>query len=261
MEFSTQTAERGLHVFIEAQASSALASPGFRQAVLWVGFRQEFHLAFLQQRSFRLPLSICESYLSWDPAADHVWVNRLLIICAHVVQYCYDETHDTTNHNANRYQELVDLHNRWQQCRPPSFLPIYFEESDWTHGEFFPRIWYVDDCHVVASQNKDLLRILLTAYSPHVPRVGPARRKSLSLIDAKLRSIVLEICGVALSNRQSPSALGTACVAINICCEQFLGFREEQQALMEIGAITARDTNYWPTTVSQAKLEEVWGWR
>lgn len=213
-------------------------------------------MAFSQQRPFRLPLSICESFLSWDPAPDYVWVNRLLIICAHVVQHCYD---DTLSHNVIRYQELIELHNRWQQCRPMSFLPVYFEEPDQTKDDLFPRIWYLDDCHVVASQNTGLLEILLAAYSPHIPRIGPLRRNYLDTLGAKLRSTVFEICGVALSNRQSPPALITACVAINTCCEQFLELRE-QQALIEIAAITTRDANYWPTTVSQAKWKEVWGW-
>lgn len=257
IEFSTETAVRGLQVFIEAQANLALASLGFRQAVFWVGFRQEFHIAFAQQRPFRLPLSACESFLTWDPAPDHVWVNRLLIICAHAVQYCYD---DTLNQDATRYQRLIDLYNRWQQCRPVSFSPVYVEDADRTQREIFPRIWYLDDCHILASQSIGLLKILLTAYSPHVPRVGPARRKSLAQVDAKLRATVLEICGVALSNRQSPPALITACVAINTCCEQFSDLTE-QQSLMEINSITTQETNYWPTSVSKAKLEEVWGWQ
>lgn len=54
-------------------------------------------------------------------------------------------------------------------------------------------------------------------------------------------------------------ALITACVAINTCYEQFSDLNE-QQALMEINSITTRETNYWPTSVSKAKLEEVWGW-
>ncbi|KAL1846531.1 hypothetical protein Plec18170_009110, partial [Paecilomyces lecythidis] len=256
IEFSTETAIRGLQVFIEAQASLALASPGFRQAVFWVGFRQEFHIAFAQQRPFRLPLSICEPHLTWTPAPDHVWANRLIIICAHAIQYCYD---DRLNQGATRYRELVELYNRWQQCRPMSFSPTYAEDPDQTQGDIFPRIWFMDDCHILASQSMGLLKILLTAYSPHVPRVGPARRKCLAQIDAKLRATVLEICGVALSNRQSPPALITACVAINTCCEQFSDLRE-QQALLEINAITTRETNYWPASVSKAKLEEAWGW-
>lgn len=88
----TETAARGLHVFIEAQAQTALSPPNsstLRRAIFWTGFRQEFHMAFSQQRPFRLPLSLSvthsQNYLLWTPASDAVWTNRLLIICAQVI--------------------------------------------------------------------------------------------------------------------------------------------------------------------------------
>ena len=104
-----------------------------------------------------------------------------------------------------------------------------------------------------------LLNILLTAYSPHIPRVGPTCRESMDVMNAKLRSTVFEICGIALSNRQSPPAFTTVCIAINICGDRFTDLKE-QQALMEVLVSTTRETNYWPTTVSQMRLKEVWGW-
>ncbi|OGM48082.1 hypothetical protein ABOM_002908 [Aspergillus bombycis] len=255
IDLPTETAIQGLHVFVEAQAKLALSTPGLRQAVFWVGFRQEFHVAFSQQRPIRLPLSITTPYLIWTPAPDHIWTNRLLIICAYALQYCYDDQPAPPD----RYYELIDLHNRWLQCRPPSFSPVYYQKPDHGVGELFPRIWYLDDCHIVASQSMGLLNILLTAYSPHIPRVGPICRESMDIMNAKLRSTVFEICGIALSNRQSPPAFTTVCIAINICGDRFTDLRE-QRALMEVLASTTRETNYWPTTVSQMRLKEVWGW-
>ncbi|KNG86655.1 hypothetical protein ANOM_005673 [Aspergillus nomiae NRRL 13137] len=255
IDLPTETAIQGLHVFVEAQAKLALSTPGLRQAVFWVGFRQEFHVAFSQQRPIRLPLSITTPYLLWTPAADHIWTNRLLIICAYALQYCYDDQPAPPE----RYYKLIDLHNRWLQCRPPSFSPVYYQKPDPGLGELFPRIWYLDDCHIVASQSMGLLNILLTAYSPHIPRVGPICRESMDVMNAKLRSTVFEICGIALSNRQSPPAFTTVCIAINICGDRFTDLKE-QQALMEVLVSTTRETNYWPTTVSQMRLKEVWGW-
>ncbi|KAE8407526.1 hypothetical protein BDV37DRAFT_279695 [Aspergillus pseudonomiae] len=255
IDLPSETAIQGLHVFVEAQAKPALSTPGLRQAVFWVGFRQEFHVAFSQQRPIRLPLSITTPYLLWTPAADHIWANRLLIICAYALQYCYDDQPAPPE----RYYDLIDLHNRWLQCRPPSFSPVYYQKPDHGLGELFPRIWYLDDCHIVASQSMGLLNILLTAYSPHIPRVGPICRESMDVMNAKLRSTVFEICGIALSNRQSPPAFTTVCIAINICGDRFTDLKE-QQALMEVLVSTTRETNYWPTTVSQMRLKEVWGW-
>ncbi|KAB8272507.1 hypothetical protein BDV30DRAFT_249456 [Aspergillus minisclerotigenes] len=247
IDLPTETAIQGLHVFIEAQAKLALSTPGLRQAVFWIGFRQEFHVAFSQQRPIRLPLSITTPYL--------IWTNRLLIICAYALQYCYDDQPAPLD----RYCELIDLHNRWLQSRPPSFSPIYYEKPNHGMGELFPKIWYLDGTHIVASQSMGLLNILLTAYSPHIPRVGPICRESMDVMNANLRSTVFETCGVALSNRQSPPAFTTVCIAIDICGDRFTDLRE-QQALMDVLVSTTRETNYWPTTVSQMKLKEVWGW-
>jgi hypothetical protein len=224
--------------------------------MFWIGFRQKFHVAFSQQRPFRLSLSSCQSYLSWTPAADHVWVNRLLIIGAHALQYCYD---DRSDRGLARYHELVELHNQWLRCRPLSFSPIYLENPNHERSELFPHIWYIEDCHILASQTLGFLRILLIAFSPHIPRFGISRRESMDVIDAKLKNIVFEICGIGLSNRHSPPALLGACIAINICSDRFTDFRE-QQVLMEIVVNTTREANYWPSMASQANLKKVWGW-
>ncbi|KAJ5692965.1 hypothetical protein N7462_002388 [Penicillium macrosclerotiorum] len=256
MELPTDAATRGLQVFIEAQASLALLSSGLRHAAFWVGFRQEFHMAFLQQRTFRLSLEVCDSYLSWDTAPDHVLVNRLLIIAAHVVKYCYEDQ-DTQLHTD--YEELTSIYHRWLEKRPPSFLPIYSDNWNEEKANLFPRKWYLNDCHIVAEQTIGLINILLTAYDPRVVRVGPGHRSAMESMDAKLRSIVLDICGTAISNRQEPTALLTAAFAIAICGDRFSEFAE-QQALMDIIVNTVRDNNYWPSTALGAKLRKAWSW-
>lgn len=213
-------------------------------------------MAFSQQRSFRLPLGICESYLSGDVAPDHVLVNRLIVICAHIVQYCYDEQAQRTS---IRYEELVNLYHQWLKNRPASFLPIYSADPKKGKGGIFPKRWYLDDCHIVAEQSIGLINILLTAYNPTIVRVGPGQRSAVASLDSRLRSIVLEVCGIALSNRQSPTALLAACIAITICGDRFSD-PTEQTALMDIVVHTIRDNNYWPPTSTEAKLKRIWGW-
>ncbi|KAL4919528.1 hypothetical protein BDW62DRAFT_209736 [Aspergillus aurantiobrunneus] len=267
----TETALQGLHVSLRAQASSALSTPGPRQAAFWIGFRQEFNLAFSQQRTTRLLLSISRSYLSFDEAPDHVWTNRLIVIGTLVLEFCYGEQErnqnqaegGTSTSSKERYFELVRLKERWAGERPRSFAPVYVEGPGAGAGAgvggLFPKIWYMDDCHTVAGQALGLLGILLLAYSPLVPRVGVSRREKMDAVDAKIKATVLEICGMALSNRQSRPAGLTACIAINICADRFTDSRE-QQALMELVVSTMQDSNYWPTTESQAKLRAAWRW-
>lgn len=213
-------------------------------------------MAFSEQRSFRLSLENCNSYLSCDVVPDHKLVNRLLIIAAHVLQYCYDDQDQRTYSD---FEELSSMFNRWLERRPMSFFPVYLDTPDKRKGEMFPRKWYLNDCHVVAEQTVGLVNILLTAYDPTIVRVGPGQREAMASIDAKLKSTVLDICGTALSNRQEPTALLTAAIAIAICGDRFSG-HTEQQALMDIVENTVRDNNYWPSTALSVRLREAWGW-
>lgn len=253
--FASETGLRGLQVFIEAQAASALSSPGLRQAAFWVGFRQEILMAFLQQRSFRLPLGICDSYRSWDPAPDHVWANRLMIFCADVLQYCFSNYHPRS---MAQYEELINFRTRWLEDRPRSFSPIYYHEPDRRKGEVLPEAWYLADCHIVGIQNMELAMILLTVYNPNMPRLGLGQQDAARSMDEKIKEIVLEICGIAMSNRQSPPAFLTATLAITMCGDRFTD-PVEQQALLDVLIETDRD-NAWPTAAMQKKLKETWGW-
>lgn len=257
IDLPTSAATCGLQVFIEAQADLALKSLGLRHAAFWVGFRQEFHMAFSQQRSFQIPLDTCDSYLSWDAAPDHILVNRFLIIAAHVLQYCYDYHHQS---GCFLYEDLAALRHRWIEERPLSFFPIYFDAPNMGKGQIFPRKWYLDNCHILAEQTVGLIDILLAAYDPAIARVGPNQQSAMESTNAKLKSTVLDICGTAISNRQDPTALLTASIAISICGDCFSD-RTEQQALMDIVENTIRDNNYWPSTALGAKLRKTWKWK
>lgn len=252
---ANETSLRGLLVFIEAQAMSGLSSPGLRQAATWVGFRQEILMAFLQQRPFRFPLSICDSYRSWDPAPDHVWANRLMIFCANVLQYCFGDYHPRS---VAQYEELINFRTRWLEHRPRSFSPIYYREPDRTKGEVLPEAWYLADHHIVGIQYMELAMILLTVYNPNMPRLGLGQNEAARSVDTKIKAIVLEICGIAMSNRQSPPALLTATLAITMCGDRFMD-PIEQQALLDVLIKTDQD-NAWPTAAMQTKLKEAWGW-
>ena len=254
MDLPTDAATRGLQVFIEAQAGLALtSSTGLRQASFWIGFRQEFHMAYSQQRAFQIPLDICDTYLSWDPAPDHVIVNRLLIIAAHAVQYCYHD-HEQQMYS---YDEVLSLHSRWLEKRPFSLYPVYSHDQSLAKGEIFPRKWFLADCHIVAAQSSGLIEILLTAYDPTVARVGPGQKTAMERIDAYLKALVLDICGIALSNRQEITAMLTACISIDICGDRFSDPRQ-QQALIDIVENSVRDNNYWPSNALKQKLCRAW---
>lgn len=175
-----------------------------------------------------------------------------------MIQYCYNDTFPGYGSVAG-YRELLALRGKWVRSRPISFSPVYIEEPNPEEKTFFPGIWYLDDCHIVAAQTLSLLDILFTAYSPYIPRIGPALHLEMENVDEKLRTAVLEICGIAISNKQSAPALTTACIAVSICAERFVGCCEVQRALIDVVVDMGGELNYWPARVVQNRLEVVWG--
>lgn len=272
-----ESALKGIQIFLDAQAPSAVAGFGLRHAAYWIALRQEIITAFSKQRPFRLPLGPCEAYRSFEPADDYVWADRLVIHCADVLQYCFGSEEDENSqdqHQASnrgmlhplpatdmriaRYDELVLFEALWTELGPPSFKPIYTHEPDRSRGEVFPELWYLNNCHVAGLQFFELARILLVVYNPKLPRLGPSQRTAMRSVDRKVQSMVLRLCGMALSNQHSPPGLVTASVAIGMCGDRFTD-RLEQEALL--GVLTKlKDEHAYPTTSMQELLKGAWGW-
>ena len=138
-----ETGLRGIQLFIDAQAASAVNSRGLRHAAFRVGFRQEVYMAFIKQRPFRLPLALSDGYRSFEPADDHTWAHRAVVHCADALMYCYGEA----KHTDEEYAALLQSNQRWHETRPHSFEPFHNRPPDVGRGEFFPELWYLSDCH------------------------------------------------------------------------------------------------------------------
>ncbi|KAE8309187.1 hypothetical protein BDV41DRAFT_455244 [Aspergillus transmontanensis] len=126
--------------------------------------------------------------------------------------YCYDER----SHTVKEYEQLWDYNQGWNRMAPPTFNPIYLRQPDRSKGEVFPELWFLDDCIVTAIQHWHLARILLTAFDPRVPRLGPGRRAAVGRREAEIKESMFVLCGIARSNKTAP-ALITACMGVSMC--------------------------------------------
>lgn len=88
-------------------------------------------------------LDRCNISRSFDPTDDCTWANRIVVQCAEVINYCFDDN----DHTVRRWAELKDYNEQWVKAVPGSFSPIYFQEPEREKGEVFPQIWHIGDSH------------------------------------------------------------------------------------------------------------------
>jgi hypothetical protein len=118
----------------------SLLSSGLRQASFWVGLRQEIYIAFVNQRPVKTNLDYSFIDQSFDLADDNTWANRIIVNCAKITQFCFNEG----DYGPYSYQGLLDYDTEWLDSRPPSFLPLSFQPPDPSRGEVFPEIIYLN---------------------------------------------------------------------------------------------------------------------
>ncbi|KAJ5317356.1 hypothetical protein N7508_001864 [Penicillium antarcticum] len=280
----TESALRGIQIFLDAQAIPAVSGTGLRHAAYWIALRQEIITCFSKQRPFRLPLGPCDPYRSFEPADDYVWADRLVIHCADVLQFCFGSEevepnsptsfhyhppfNNTPSHRSPsttetetrlaHYDTLVAFSTLWKTLGPQSFEPIYTRAADPATGKIFPELWYLNNCHVAGLQHLELAQILLAVYNPRLPRLGLGQRTAMRSVDEEIRAIVLRLCGIALSNLHSPPGLVTASVAIGMCGDRF-SKKEEQVALLGVLVMLEDDYGY-RTSSMREQLGLAWGW-
>ncbi|OAP55899.1 hypothetical protein AYL99_10051 [Fonsecaea erecta] len=235
---------------------------GLCQASFWVAFRQEIYSAFLKQRPFNHDLSRCEAFRSFSPAEDAVWADRLIIFCADVLEFCYGNSNSSTRLDTNlsttdNWLSLKQYEEMWPEVLPASFEPLYYRDPDRSKGEVFPEVCYLADCHVTGVQHVELAKILLAVYDPTRPKLGPGHVASMKALSQELRTIVLRLCGIAMSNRKTPPGLVTALLGIVVCGDHFED-RMEQDALFGI-LDELEYTHAWPIGNTRKLLKDAWG--
>lgn len=158
-------------------------------------------------------------------------------------------------------------------------LPLLQTRADKSKGEIFPTVWYTTDAQVTGAQHLDLARMILIAENPRLqyilpyptnPQVLPwpvtatnknrepsTPRAAHRQAEARVRSIVLNLCGIAVGNvsRRMP-ALVNAVIAILLYGEYFTE-DIERDALRGVIDRT-RDMRAWPLRRPFERLCGLW---
>ncbi|KAK9623552.1 hypothetical protein V6Z94_004457 [Aspergillus fumigatus] len=118
--------------------------------------------------------------------------------------------------------------------------PILELKADRAKGQIFPTVWYSFDVHATAAQHFQLAQMILTAENPQLEEANRAAHRKA---EAQVRSIVLNLCGIALNHPRVQPCLVNAVIAITLYGDYFTD-HEEREALVGIINRT-RDLHVW----------------
>ncbi|KAJ5107134.1 hypothetical protein N7456_003809, partial [Penicillium angulare] len=206
-----ETYLNGTLFFLAAQSEPAVCSRGLQNAAFWVGIRQKIHAAFIQQRSIQFDFHCFDgsNYKTIESADDSTWANRIVLHCAEILAYCYGNE----SRGIESYKRLIKFSEDWYAYKPSSFNPIYYQAPNIVKKEIFPQIWFLGDCHAI--QHWHLAQILLAAFDPRVPRMGPNQKKAVAEIEGEIKKNMFSLCGIGFSNKTAPGPI-TACMGVSM---------------------------------------------
>ncbi|VUC32488.1 unnamed protein product [Clonostachys rosea] len=226
----------------------------FQEAILWASLRQEVFFALMNQRHVNVPIDrhALESLVQ-DPllqtADDRTWCNRILLHLFDTIQYCFGDAHSSST-----YDQLSSYATTWMSSKPTSFTPVF--SQDGPNGQLLPEIWFLDSYAAAAMQYYHLVRILLTAHNPRVPRIGLAKKAAIEWIDEQVRGHAKMVCGIAESLEEINPGHLSACMAIALAGDYF--HEKEEQAILLNIMIKATSYYGWSTGSTQKYLQETW---
>jgi hypothetical protein len=134
----------GTSVFANAQLEFHTWG-GLGYAAFWKFIRQDIYLSILSQQPLKVNLHGWAQQLSFDlsfgPADDCTWANRMIWIVAEIVVFCFGDK------NASSWNKSLMKTLRWNLCRPKTFDPILYIDRDVKAKRYFPEIKLAHSWH------------------------------------------------------------------------------------------------------------------
>lgn len=225
----------GAQSLIRLQGQVEVAS-SLHQAAYWACLRQEIYMSLRDRRGIRLDLAPFRTFQAVQPGGRYSLSSAATLHCAETIAYTqgYDSPQLLPT-----YEELVSENKRIRMHKDAT--PFYYR----ARGSDFPDQRYETEDQIIATQYSTLARILLELHPAVPPQTEHARRLATHRINENVRQHVWTMCGVGISNTNSPAALLIACMGTTLAVDCF----DTQGDLERLGGfldLTER-TRGWPT--------------
>ncbi|KAJ5976370.1 hypothetical protein N7481_010077 [Penicillium waksmanii] len=220
---------------IESPLENSLAT-----AAYWIVIRQEIYYAFSRE-------SIPHMRFDTNRWRNTSIANSIIMFAGEVATWCWGQ---------KLPGEWTQLKLREQQLAHDcmgEIEPILELGPDRAKGKIFPTVWYSFDVQVTAIQHFRLAQMILIAESPYLEKASRATHRKA---EAQVRSIVLNLCGIALGHLRIQPALVNAVIAVTLYGEYFTD-PEERNALLGIINRT-KELHAWPMRKPYQTLKRRW---
>jgi hypothetical protein len=133
----------GASSLFASKSTWRLDEPSVGSAPFWVYIRQNIRMCFLNEQPCQFDVDAYAATMSYSPAPDTVWTNRITYLLARLCTACWKPSESSTD-DLDRFEHLQTSIDRWKKSLPESFQPwCHFEEE----FEPFPTIRYVSIWH------------------------------------------------------------------------------------------------------------------
>ncbi|KAE8142214.1 hypothetical protein BDV38DRAFT_278386 [Aspergillus pseudotamarii] len=214
----------------------------FANAVFWIAIRQEIYYALAMQRLPRMKPD-------QDKRQGASAANKLILFAGDVTRWWLGDRSPLD------WAVLKEKLHAITTEIMPEFVPILDKKADKSKGEIFSTVWYCSSAQVFGAQHYEIARMILIAENPNI-RNDPHCRIAHRKVEAQVRSIVLNICGIGLSHQNLSPALVNAVISIILYGEYFTDPREREalEAVIE----KTKAIHAWPMRKLHHAVKAKW---
>ncbi|KAJ5085066.1 hypothetical protein N7532_009837 [Penicillium argentinense] len=222
---------------------SMISSPldhSLATAAYWIAIRMEIYYALTRET---IPHLRFDSN-NWRSSSI---ANNMITFVGEVAQWRWGQK------SPEEWTQLSLKEQKLVQESSGAMEPILELKANRANGQVFPTVWYGLDVQATAVQHLQLAQMILIAENPQLER---ASRSAHRRVEARVRSIVLNLCGIALCHLRVQPCLVNAVIAITLYGDYFTE-EEERHALVGIINQT-KDLHAWPMKKPYLTLLERW---
>lgn len=227
------------------------AMGGVGEAACWLCLREDIYISLTTQTSIKTGLDCFPDSVSIRRNDDYSWASKSILNLAFLLKRAFCKPKNLS-HLALSEAEIAD----WNESRPTSYDPIYFQARSRQEGRCFPEVWMLLPHQAVGLQYYHISQIVLNAIeSRDVVHTHEYLADSRATA-RRIRHHLFMVLGIATSNERAENSWFTArhCLAV---WGGYLQHPADQMAALDF-LEKWRQRSGWKTSVLVESLRRQW---